>query len=48
MLLSVEQLPGQMGIIAVQAALDLFEGNDVDSEISSDITILDAEILESR
>lgn len=37
-----------MGAIAVQAALDLFEGNDVDSEISSGVTIFDAEILESR
>lgn len=48
MLLTVEQRPGQMGAIAVQAALDLFEGNDVDAEIPSDVTVLDAEILESR
>lgn len=48
MLLTVEQQPSQMGAIAVEAALDLFDGKDVDSEIPSDVTVLDAEILEKR
>lgn len=48
MLLTVEQRPDLMGGIAVETALSLFEGEDVDSEIPSDVTILDAETLENR
>lgn len=48
MLLTVEQRPDLMGEIGVETALSLFEGEEVDSEIPSDVTILDAETLESR
>lgn len=48
MLLTVEQRPDLMGGIAVETSLSLFEGEDVDSEIPSDVTILDAETLENR
>lgn len=48
MLLTVEQRPDLMGGIGVETALSLFEGEDVDSEIPSDVTILDAETLENR
>lgn len=48
MLLTVEQRPDLMGGMAVETALSLFEGEDVDSEIPSDVTILDAETLENR
>ena len=48
MFLTVEQRPDQMGAIAIEAAIDLFEGNDVDSEIPSDVTVLDAETIENR
>lgn len=48
MLLTVEQQPDQMGAIGVETALSLFNDEAVDSEIPSDVTILDAEILENR
>ena len=37
-----------MGGIGVETALKLFNGESVDSEIPADVTVLDAEILESR
>ncbi len=48
MLLTVEQQPDQMGGIGVETALSLFEEEEVDSEIPSDVTVLDAETLENR
>lgn len=48
MLLTVEQQPDQMGEVAIQTAQDLLDGEDVDSEIPSDVTVLDAETLENR
>lgn len=48
MLLTVEQQPDTMGEIGVETALQLFNDEDVDSEIPSDVTVLDLETLESR
>lgn len=48
MLMTVEQQPDLMGVIGVETALKLFNGESVDSEIPADVTVLDAEILESR
>lgn len=48
MLMTVEQQPDLMGGIGVETALKLFKGESVDSEIPADVTVLDAEILESR
>ena len=48
MLMTVEQQPDLMGGIGVETALKLFNGESVDSEIPADVTVLDAEILESR
>lgn len=48
MLLTVEQQPDQMGSVAVETALQMMNDEDVDSEIPSDVTVLDLETLENR
>jgi ribose transport system substrate-binding protein len=45
MLLTVEQKPDEMGQVAVETALSLHNGESVESEIPTDVSIVDAETL---
>lgn len=48
MLLTVEQQPAAMGQVAVETAADLNSGESVESEIPTDVSVLDTETLENR